>query len=329
MMRAMIKAAVCEKYGPPDVVRLADVPKPDVPDNGVLIRVQASTVNSGDARVRALRVPRGLSLPVRLALGWRRPKQPILGLDAAGLVEAIGAKVTTFKVGDRVLGSRRFAFGCHAEYVCVAEDGALAIIPDGLSFEDAVSLPFGGVAALAFFRQGQLKAGESLLINGASGAVGVMAVQLAKHIGATVTAVCSARNAELVRSLGADYVIDYAKTNFTLEGETYDVIMDTHGNTPYARVKHLLKPGGRFLMVIADLLQMLAAKLNTRIIDGEAEKPSDVISARNYSHLLGLAETGVIKPVIDSVYPFAQIVEAHRRVDSGHKAGSVVIRFSD
>jgi NADPH:quinone reductase-like Zn-dependent oxidoreductase len=248
-----------------------------------------------------------------------------LGFEMAGQVEAVGRAVTRFQPGDRVVASRGFDFGCHAEYVTVAEGGHIATIPQRLSYEDAVALCFGGTTALTFFRRGKLAAGETILINGASGAVGTMAVQLAKHLGAEVTAVCSAAHADLVSSLGADHVIDYGAEDFTRNGQRYDVIMDNHGNAPYARVKGSLRPGGRFLMVIGDLPQMLAGSWQKATISagrGDASSTGD-----NYRTLMSLAEQGVLKPVIDSVLPFAQIVDAHRRVDGGHKVGSVVLTF--
>ena len=317
-----MKAAVCERYGPPEVVQIREVPTPAPADREVLVKASATTVNSGDARLRALRVPRGMSLPVRLNVGVTKPRQPVFGFEVAGRVEAVGEAVTSFQPGDRVVASRGFDLGCHAEFVTVDEQGAIAKIPEDLSYQDAVSLCFGGATALSFLRLGKLASGETVLINGASGAVGTMAVQLAKQTGAEVTAVCSAANADLVRGLGADHVIDYRAEDFTRNGRRYDVVMDTHGNAPYARVKGSLEPGGRFLMVIGDLWQMLAATRQKAVVSGT---PS--ISADDYRTLMSLAGRGELKPVIDSVLPFAQIVEAHRRVDSGHKVGSVVLTF--
>jgi NADPH:quinone reductase-like Zn-dependent oxidoreductase len=317
-----MKAAVCERYGPPEVVQIKEVPTPAPADREVLVKALTTTVNSGDARLRALRVPRGMSLPVRLNVGVTRPRQPVFGFEVAGRVEAVGEAVTSFQPGDRVVASRGFDLGCHAEFVTVDEQGAIAKIPEDLSYQDAVSLCFGGATALNFLQLGKLASGETVLINGASGAVGAMAVQLAKHTGAEVTAVCSTANADLVRGLGADHVIDYTAEDFTRNGRRYDVIMDNHGNAPYARVKGSLEPGGRFLMVIGDLWQMLAATRQKAVVSGT---PS--ISADDYRTLMSLAERGELKPVIDSVLPFAQIVEAHRRVDSGHKVGSVVVTF--
>lgn len=320
-----MKAAVCKRYGPPEVVEVAEVPDPTPAAGEVLIRSAATTVNSGDARMRALRVPRGLRLLTRLRLGLTGPRNPIFGFDVVGRVEAVGSAVTRFRPGDRVIASRGFGFGCHAERVVVAEDGAIAAIPEGVADEDAVAVSFGGMTALHFLRLGRLAAGETVLINGASGAVGTMAVQLAKQTGAEVTAVCSGANAHLVESLGADHVVDYTAEDFARSGQRYDVIMDNHGNAPYARVKGSLRPGGRFLMVIGDLRQMLAATRQAAVISGNDN--DDLFRGETYEELMSLVERGGLRPVIDAVLPFVEIVEAHRRVDSGHKVGSLVLTF--
>jgi NADPH:quinone reductase-like Zn-dependent oxidoreductase len=318
-----MKAAVCERYGPPEVVVVREVPAPSVEDGDVLIRVIATAVTIADARVRALRVPRGLYLPTRVAMGLVRPRNPVLGLEVAGVVERVGSAVQTFKAGDRVVASRGFKFGGHAELVAVPEIGAIASIPAGLSESDAVAIQFGGVTSLTFFDRAKLQAGEHILVNGASGAVGVMAVQLAKLRGAQVTGVCSDANMELVRSLGADHVIDYATRDFLKDATRYDVIMDNVGNAPYSRVRHLLKPNGRFLMVIGDLPQMLAATWQRRVVSSAMDEA--VLSAGYYLQLQQLAAAGQIRAVIDRSFPFDQIVDAHRLVDSGRKRGSAIL----
>ncbi len=324
-----MRAAVVERYGPPEVVKLREVPTPVPGDDEILVRARATTVNSGDARVRGIRVPGGpvFSFLMRLVLGFNGPKQPIQGFEMAGDVEAVGRNVTNFKVGDRVVGSHGFKFGLHAEYATFTGGDAVARIPDGVTYENAVAVLFGGMTSLLFFRGGRLKAGESILINGASGAVGTMAVQIAKDMGAEVTAVCSAANADLVRSLGADHVIAYDREDFARNGKTYDVIMDNHGNAPLSRVKSSLKPGGRFLLVIFDTLgAFVSAKWNKQVI--EAEDDDNAFSSESYAHLLDLVARGVLRPVIEKIYPFEQIAEAHRRVDSGRKVGSVVVAFA-
>jgi NADPH:quinone reductase-like Zn-dependent oxidoreductase len=319
-----VKAAVCTAYGPPEVVHIQDVPTPVPGEGEVLVKAAATTVNSGDARMRAAHFPRGMGLPVRLRMGLRKLRQPILGFEMAGRIDALGPGVSGWQPGDRVIASRGFRFGCHAEFATVSAQGTLVKIPERLSDEDAVALCFGGSTSLYFFERGRVAAGESVLINGASGGVGTMAVQLAKHKGAEVTGVCSAANADLVRSLGADHVIDYAATDFTRNGRRYDVVMDTHGNAPYKRIKDSLSPGGRFLMVVGNLPEMLAASRQKATIAGT---PGDDAIAGSYRTLLRLAEQGAIKPVIGAVLPFTEIVDAYRRVDSGRKVGSLVLRF--
>jgi NADPH:quinone reductase-like Zn-dependent oxidoreductase len=319
---SFVKAAICEAYGPPAVVHIRDVPTP-VPTAGeVLIRAGATTVNSGDARVRGLRVPRGMSVAVRLRFGLTKPRQPIFGFDVAGRIEAVGAGVTRFRPGDRVVASRDLELGCHAEFVTVAEQGSIASIPDTLADPDAVALCFGGSTALHFFERADLATGKKVLINGASGAVGVLAVQLAKHAGTEVTAVCSGANADLVRSLGADHVVDHTAEDFTRNGQRYDVIMDNQGNATYSRVKGSLEPGGRLLMVYGDVWPTIAASWQQPVVGGTA-----TLSADHLHTLIALAEQGAVRPVIDDVMPFTKIVHAHRRVDSGHKVGSLVLTF--
>jgi len=324
-----VRAAVVDRYGPPEVVTLREVPRPVPGENEVLVRARATTVNSGDARVRGINVPGGplFAFLMRLSLGFDRPKQPVGGFEMAGVVEAVGPGVSAFKPGDRVVGSHGFRFGLHQEYATFGKDDVLAHIPDGVSDEDAVAVLFGGTTSVMFFRACALKAGESILINGASGSVGTMAVQVAKSMGAEVTAVCSAANVVLVRSLGADHVIAYDREDFTRNGKRYDVIMDNHGNAPFSRVKGSLAPDGRHLMVIFDKLStFVSAKWNKQVV--EVSQDDDAWSSATYAHLLDLVARGVIRPVIDSSYDFEDIAEAHRRVDTGRKAGSVVVTFA-
>ena len=319
-----MKAVVFDKYGPPSVLYVNEVPKPVPTDDEILIRIHATTVNSGDARVRGLRVPRGLGIPVRLKLGLRGPRQPVLGFDLAGEVEAAGSNVTTFTPGARVIGSAGFDFGCHAEYRCLPADGAVASIPEGRSYDEAVAVCFGGVTALYFLERGRLQPGERILVNGASGAVGTMAVQLAKHVGAVVTGVCSARNVELVRSLGADNVIDYEGEDFAQATDAYDVVMDTVGNAPFSRVKGTLKPGGRFLMVFGNLVQMIQGRFQEAVVGSGAED-SALFNAETFQHLMDLLDARVLRPVIDRTFTLEEIAEAHALVDTGRKRGAIVI----
>lgn len=323
-----MKAIVCERYGLPDVLRLQEVEKPIPKDNEVLIKTCATTVTSGDWRVRSLNVPAGFGLIMRLVFGVRRPRQPILGSELAGVIESVGKDVRKFTVGDSVIAFSDSAMGCHAEYKCMPEDGALAQKPSNLTFEEAAALSFGGTTALDFLRRGKLQSGERVLINGASGAVGTAAAQLARHFGADVTGVCSSANMDLVKALGANHVIDYTKEDFTQNGETYDVIIDTAGTAPFSRSKASLKEKGRLLMILARLPDMLqvpwvSMTSSKKIIVGPA-----AVRGEDVRFLAGLAEAGKFKPVIDRCYPFEQIVEAHRYVDTRRKKGNVIITLN-
>jgi NADPH:quinone reductase-like Zn-dependent oxidoreductase len=320
-----VKAAVYERYGLPDVIELREVEKPTPKDNEVLIKIHATTVTSGDWRARSLEVPAGFGLISRLFFGVLRPRQPILGSELAGEIEAVGKDVSRFKAGDQVFAYSGAALGCHAEYRCMPEDGAIALKPQNLTFEEAAALSFGGTTALDFFRRGKLRSGERVLVNGASGGVGTAAVQLARHFGADVTGVCSAANVDLVRSLGATHVIDYTREDFTRNGETYDIIIDTVGTAPFSSSKDSLKEGGRLLLVLAGLPDMLlipwvSMTSSKRVIAGPA-----VGRAEDLRFLAELAQGGKYKPVIDRRYSLERIVEAHRYVDYGRKRGNVVI----
>jgi NADPH:quinone reductase-like Zn-dependent oxidoreductase len=322
-----MKAIVCQRYGPPEVLQCREVPKPDPRDHEVLIRIRATTVTSADCRVRGLDMPRGFELLARLALGFSGPRQPILGTEFAGDVEAVGARVRRFKPGDAVFALGGAGMGGYAEYRCMPEGGCLAIRPGNLAVDEAAALSFGGTTALDFLRRAQLRQGEKILINGASGGVGTAAVQLARHFGADVTAVCSSANADLVRSLGARRVIDYTREDFTRDGQTYDLIMDVVGTAPFARCKGSLKEKARLLLVLATLPQMLAIAWQRlrgpqRIIAGPA-----IEQAEDLQFLAELAQAGEFKPVIDRRYPFEQMVQAHRYVGTGRKRGNVVVQL--
>ncbi|MGH3087224.1 MAG: NAD(P)-dependent alcohol dehydrogenase [Gammaproteobacteria bacterium] len=320
-----MKAIVYTQYGSPDVLHLEEVEKPAPEDNEVLIKTHATTVTSGDWRVRSLNVPAGFGLISRLVFGVSRPKQPILGTELAGEIEAVGKDVSKFKVGDQVFAFSGAGMGCHAEYKCMPEDGAVALKPPNLTYDEAAAISFGGTTALDFFRRGRLQSGERVLVNGASGGVGTAAVQLARHFGADVTGVCSAANVELVRSLGATQVIDYTKEDFTRNGQTYDVIVDTVGTAPFSRSKGSLKEGGRLLLVLGGLPDMLpipwvSLTSSKKIIAGPAAERAD-----DLRFLAELAQAGEFRPVVDRRYPFEQIAEAHRHVDTGRKKGNVII----
>lgn len=320
-----MKAAVYEEYGSADVIRLKEVEKPRPEANEVLIRTHATTVTSADARLRSLTMPTGFGIIARLIFGVLRPRNPILGVEIAGRIEALGKDASNFRIGDRVFAICGRNMGCHAEYKCMAEDGAIALIPPELGDEEAVALPFGGTTALDFLRRGNLQAGEKVLVNGASGAVGSAMVQLARHFGAVVTGVCRTANMKLVKSLGADHVVDYTKEDFARNGERYDIIADTVGTAPFSRSKGSLKEGGRLLMVLAGLPAMLpipwvSVTSSKRIIAGPATE-----RAEDLRFLAELAATGGFRPVIDRRYAFDRITDAHRHVDSGRKKGNVVI----
>lgn len=305
-----MKAVVYERYGPPEVLHLVKTEKPTPKENEVLIRVHATTVTKGDVRMRSFTVPRAQWIPARLYLGIRKPRRPILGMELAGEVEAVGRDVTRFKPGDAVFASTfEVSFGGYAEYKCMPEDGQIALKPDQVSYDQAAAVVGGGMTALRCLKKADIQPGQTVLIYGASGAVGTNAVQLAHHWGAVVTGVCSTANLDLVRGLGADHVIDYTQEDFTQQGDTYDVIFDAVAKFPPARAKKALKPAGIYLNVHKD-----SDERGGRSVRNEA-----------LLALKDLLETGTLKPVIDRTYPLEQIVEAHRYVDQGHKKGNVVI----
>jgi NADPH:quinone reductase-like Zn-dependent oxidoreductase len=298
-----------------------------VPSKGeILIRISATTVSSADWRIRALQLPAGFGPLARIAFGFKRPRQPVLGSELAGEVEAVGSEVAAFKPGDKVFAFPGSRLGCHAEYRCVAANGPVAMQPANLSDAQAAALCFGGSTMLDFYRRAALRSGERVLVNGASGAVGSAAVQLAKHFGAHVTGVCSTANLELVRSIGADQVIDYTTDDFAQSTQTYDVIVDAAGSAPFSRSRHVLSDGGRLLLVLADLGEMLKAPWvgitgSRKVIAGPAAERLEYVQ-----QLAQLAAAGRFTPVVDRCYPFEQMREAHRHVDSGRKRGSVVVR---
>ncbi len=320
-----MKAIIYTEYGPPEVLRLAEIEKPIPADNEVLIRIHATTVTAGDYRARGFAIPRrALWLPARIALGFTRPKKTILGTELAGEIEETGEDVRLFQPGDRVFGMT--GRGAYAEYVCVPEDGALAPLPANLTYEESAAIPFGAHSAIFFLRdQAKIRIGQKILIYGASGSVGTAAVQLAKYYGADVTGVCSTSNVELVKLLSADQVIDYTREDFTQSGQTYDVIFDTVGKTSFSQCKKLLTQDGIYLTAVfglTELLQMLWTPWvgGKKVMGGVAPvRTEDLILFKE------LAEAGKLRPVIDQSYPFEETVEAHQYVEKGHKKGNVVI----
>lgn len=324
-----MRAAVYRRFGPADVVSVEEIPTPAPGPEEVLIRVLASTVSAADHRARSHDVPKGLGLLAGAGLGFFRPRRRVLGMDAAGVVAAVGEKVTRFSPGDEVIVMLGAKFGGHAEYARIGQDGPITAKPADLGFDESVALVFGGITARVFLNRADIQPGARVLVNGASGAVGTAAVQLAKNLGAHVTAVCAARNAALVTDLGADRVIDYQSSDFTTGSDTYDVIMDCVGNASFDRVQRLISPGGALLAVITDLTGLLRAKSRTRS-SGKLVSASGVdYRAEDLRFLVGLAEQGNLQPVIDRSYDLDEIVAAHRFVDAGHKRGSVVLRMAE
>jgi len=322
-----MKAAVYRKFGGPEVVKIEEVQKPSPKNDEVLVKVRAATVSVADHRVRSRDLPKGMWYFAPLALGVFGPRKKILGMDVAGVVEAVGKDVTIFKPGDEIIALTGEKFGGHAEYVCLPENGAITLKPENMTFEEAVALIFGGSTANEFLNRASIKRGDEILVNGASGAVGTAVVQLAKYFGAVVTGVCSGGNAELVRSLGADHVIDYTKEDFAKNGKTYDVVVECVGNAPFERVNSSIKPGGALLLVIPDLKGLIWASRNSKK-SGKLVMASDwKPSAKELAYLVKLAEEGEYRAVIDRTYEFGEIVEAHRYVDTGRKKGNVVVRI--
>ncbi len=322
-----MKALVYENYGAPDVLKLREIGNPTPKQNEVLVKMVATTVTSGDCRVRSLNAPFGFSFMIRLVFGFSKPRQTILGSEFAGVVESVGKDGRAFKVGDEVFGFSDAAMGCYVEYKCMPGKGALALKPRNISLNEAAALSFGGTTALAFLRKAKLKRGDKILINGASGSVGTAAVQLAKHFGAEVTAVCSTANVELLKSLKADHVIDYTKIDFAQNGQTYDVIMDNVGTAPFVRGKSSLKRGGRLLIVIASLPDMLKIPWINLTSDKKVIAGTASADAADLQLLGRLVEAGEFKPVIDRRYPFEEAVAAHRYADEGRKKGNVILEL--
>ena len=317
-----MKAATYSKYGPPGVVEVSDLPTPEPGDSEVLVRVEAVAVTSGDARIRAARFPRGFALPARLAFGLRRPRRKVLGMTFSGVVETAGSKTTGFAPGDEVCGMTGFPMGAHAEYVAVRAR-KLARKPAGVSHTDAAGILFGGSTALYFLRDNcEIKPGSSVLINGASGSIGTAAVQLAKRMGATVTAVCSSGNSGLVERLGADRTVDYRETPVTELPDRFDAVLDTVGNIDRKSGTRLLNDDGVLLLAVASLGETI--RPGGRVKSGNGpEDPAD------FEYLLGLVEDGQLDTVTEVLDGLECVTEAYERIDSGHKTGNLVLRLNN
>lgn len=318
-----MKAIVQTAYGAPDVLVIKDVPRPVPGDNEVLVKVHTTTVTSGDARLRAFRIPAAFWLPARLVMGITRPKKNILGCEFAGQVVAIGRNVTRFRPGDRVFGLH--VYGAYAEYKTVPDSAAIATMPARMSYEEAAAIPFGGLTALFFLRKANVRAGQKVLVNGASGAVGSFAVQLAKHFGAEVTAVCSAANAALVRELGASKVVDYTTTDFARTGQRYDVIFDAMDNVSPRRFRQATTAKGMLLAVAGGGVAFIRAAFSRlgggrKVLAGMSDESQSELEV-----LRGLWLAGALKSTIDRCYGFESIGKAHALVDSGRKRGAVVV----
>lgn len=321
-----MKAAVFSKYGPADVLGLQDVERPMPKDNEVQVRIHASTVTPVDCSFRA-----GDPFIVRLYLGLLRPKKTILGTELAGVVIAVGKDVARFRAGDQVFAAPADGTGAHAEFICIPSDGAITIIPNNMTLEQAATICNGGLTALPFLRDhGKIKRGDKVLIIGASGSIGTIAVQLAKHFGAHVTGVCSTANLELVKSLGADRAIDYTVDDFTTQGEHYDIVFDTVAKSRFALVKRVLTPRGMYLVTapsVATLTRMAWSAIfggKRAIMAATGLRPAkDQVADMDF--LKGMLEAGSLKTIIDRAYPFEQIARAHAYVELGHKKGNVVV----
>jgi NADPH:quinone reductase-like Zn-dependent oxidoreductase len=317
-----MRAVVAHRYGPPEVLRIEEVPRPAPKENEVLVRVHATTVTRSDCGHRG-----ASPFFSRVFTGLRRPKRPIVGMELAGVVEGVGSNVTQFAVGDAVFGVRS---GANAEYVCVREEGALAHKPDGLPFEEAAALADGPSIARACLAKADLGPGKRIVVYGASGAIGTACVQLAKATGAHVTAVCNTKNVGVVRSLGADVVIDYTQEDFTRNGETYDVVLDAVGKHSFRRCRQSLEPGGVYISTdLGFMWHVPFLALATRWVgDKRVTLPIPAYTKEDVLHVKALVEEGKYRPVIDRTYPLEQVVEATKYVETGQKTGNVVLTLN-
>jgi NADPH:quinone reductase-like Zn-dependent oxidoreductase len=323
-----MRAIVCTDYGPPDVLRLRDVRKPVPRDDEVLVRIRATTVSAADCELRRFDFAPWIWVPMRLGFGIRKPRRRVLGQELAGDVDEVGKKVRSLRKGDRVFAATGIPLGAYAEYICLRENpqtGAIATMPANLDYEEAAAVPYGGGEALLFLRKGNVRSGQRVLINGAGGSFGTFAVQLAKDLGAHVTAVDSAPKLEMLRTIGADRVIDYAQEDFIASPETYDVIFDVVRGTPSARMVRRLTETGWLLMANPGFLQIVRARWAARGSRKRVSFTASTLTGEDLAYLRGLAEAGRLHPVIDRRFPLEQMVEAHRYAETGQKLGNIAV----
>ena len=332
-----MKAIVYTQYGDPEVLHLAEMEKPAARDNEILVKVSAASINYGDLAARNFKAisPAQFNMSLlfwliaKLSFGWQKPNNPVLGSEFSGIVEAVGKNVTRFKPGDAVFGYLGQSMGAYAQYLCMPQDGCVALKPDNLSFAEAAAAPYGAIMAISLLQKGQIRPGQKVLVNGASGGIGSAAVQIARHYGASVSGVCGAPRLEFVKALGAEQVIDYRVEDFTQNGETYDLIFDVLGKAGFSRCKKSLKPNGIYLLAsfkLKQLLQMLGTSF------GSGPKVVCSIAPGSLADLLvikELIEAGVIKSFVDKTFPMQQAAAAHRYVESGLKQGNVVILMEE
>lgn len=328
-----MKVIICTKYGSPEVLQIKEIEKPAPRDNEILVKNFATSVSKADTRIRSFSVPLAFWIPGRLALGITKPKKNILGGELAGRIESVGKDVKNFKQGDEVFAATGMEFGTYAQYVCIPEDGVVAIKPANISFQQAAVIPIGARTALYYLRKANIKKGQKVLIYGASGSVGSYAVQIAKFLGAEVTAVCSSTNIDLVKNIGADKVIDYTDKDFSLGYNTYDVILEAVNKSSFLKCSKALKEEGVYINVAAAIktLAMLWVSMTSKkkIIPAPPSEHTDYITKREpLLFLKKLVEEEKISPLIDKEFGMEQIIEAHRYVDKGHKKGNVVIRMN-
>lgn len=323
-----MKAVVCTAYGPPEVLELRDVPKPVPKDDEVLVRIRATTVTAADCELRRFDLPSWVWVPMRLWSGIRKPRRPVLGHELAGDVESVGKDIVSLQAGDRVFASTPLGLGTYAEYICLREnlkESAITAMPANLGYEAAAAVPYGGGEALQLLRKANVGSGQKVLINGAGGSFGTFAVQIAKDLGAHVTAVDSAPKLEMLRGIGADRVIDYAQEDFTAGSETYDVIFDVVRNTPSGRMVRLLTERGCLVTANPGFRQVVRALWARRGSEKRVVFGASSGTSEDLAHLRGLIEAGRLRPVIGRSFPFEQMVEAHRYAEAGEKLGNIVV----